>query len=433
MHLMVAGRQDDTPRDLYTLANNGLAVDHPWWTAVLLRGSPFSPVCPVLAVQFCGDAYKSRFGEWEKAAADYPAVAVAFAHRAMAAARWEESERWFKLVSATGDIEAIQQLAKVYALQGKWDLWVGAMEDSLKAPDFGLSHAMANTSIARYYMHGKQWEKAMPYAAKAAHSYSEWGLRVLAECQEATHDWTAAEAIYKAMGERYPTVVADWYAFCRRTGQGDLASARRAFTKEVKPNRALNSPMGVAYYLLEKDLAKAKLVLQHRAGDGNPVYDLHLALLADQAHDNKNRDKILDRVKQKAANYQWAGSRQSYASLAALAGLIAGDLAKGGKGEIDLAAAERLSPPEPFEDDDVRPIPESKPAVAFAYLLGRYLDQHGKPELAQRCWKRCLAETDFVSDFNRTLAAAELLSRGIQVESEKSRPHEAEGQPKSPP
>ena len=166
MPAMVAHRQDHTPRDLYTLANNGLVVDHPWWSAVLLRVSPFSPVGPAFGIEFCGDCYKSRLGEWEKAAADYPAVALAFAGRAKAAARWEEAEKWLKLVAASGDIDAVQHLAKLYASQGKWDLWVAALEESLKAADFGLSHARARTSIARYYMYGKQWTKALPYAGR---------------------------------------------------------------------------------------------------------------------------------------------------------------------------------------------------------------------------------------------------------------------------
>jgi hypothetical protein len=325
---VVESQQDGTPRDFYALVNNSKEVDYPWWSAVLLRGSPFSPVGPALGIEHCGDDYKSRFAEWEKAAADYPAVAMAFAQRTLASARWEEAEKWLKLVTATGDSVAFRQLAKVYELQGKMDLWVATLEDSLKAPDYGLWHAMVHTSIARYYMHGRQWKKALPYAKAAAESYSAWGLQVLAECQEAMHDWTAAEAIYKAMGERYPVNVADWYSFCRRTGHGNLAAARRAFV-EVVGNRILNSQNAVAYYVLEKDLAKANLLLQFYAHDGDPVYDMHAAILADQLHQNPTRDKILDRVKKHASQHRRAGSRQSDASLAALAGLIADDLAKG--------------------------------------------------------------------------------------------------------
>ena len=144
----------------------------------------------------------------------------------------------------------------------------------------------------------------MPHAKEAAESYSAWGLLVLAECHEAMHDWTDAEAIYKAVGERYSGAVADWYDFCRRTGHGDLAAARRKFAEVADPTGILVSREAVVYYLLEKDPDKVHTVFEHLARDGNPVCDLHLALLADQAHDKSTRDKILDRVKQKAAQYR---------------------------------------------------------------------------------------------------------------------------------
>ena len=70
-----------------------------------------------------------------------------------------------------------------------------------------------------------------------------------------------------------------------------------------------------------------------------------------------------------------------------------------------------------------------KPTVAFAYLLGRYLDLHGKPELAVALLETCLAETEFVADFHRTLAAAELLSRKIRSKP-RSRPQEGREKPK---
>ena len=183
---------------------------------------------------------------------------------------------------------------------------------------------------------------------------------------------------------------------------------------------------------LEKDTAKAGLVLQALGRDGNPAYDLHMAVLSDRAHDNATRDQILARVRQKAAQYHAKQTRQSYANCADLAGLIVDDLAKGGKGEIDVAAAERLNPPQPFEDND-KSREASKSTAAFSYLLGCYLDLHGKPQLAVRCWRRCLEETEFIAEFHRTLAAAELLPRGIGLEAENPRGEKDAEKPKPAP
>ena len=97
-------------------------------------------------------------------------------------------------------------------------------------------------------------------------------------------------------GERYSNGAVYWYGFCRRTGHGDLAAARRKFAEVVGPSRILVCREAVVYYLLEKDTGKMQTVLESLAGDGYPVCDLHLAVLADQAHDKSTRDKILDRV-----------------------------------------------------------------------------------------------------------------------------------------
>jgi tetratricopeptide (TPR) repeat protein len=433
MVMTIASRLDATPRDYNQQADVIVNLGYSWWCDSLLRNSPFSPVAAAIAVEFCGDDYKPRFAEWEEAAADYPVLALAFARRAVAAARWEKAEKWFKLVASTGDMDGLRELAKVYALQGKMDRWVATLEDSLKGPDYGLDHALAQSNIARYYMHLKRWEKALPYAKGAAESYAGWALQILAECHEAMGHWTEAEAIFKAESERYPDAIVEWYAFCRRTGRGDLASARRLFAEATGLVRISGTPSSLAYYLLEKDPARAKQLLRHLAADGNPVYDMHLALLADQAHDASTRDRILDRVQRKGSAYKPRQPiRRTYANLAALAGLIAGDLAKGGKGPIDQAAAERLSPPAPF-DADQGCCRGDEPAAALSYLLGRYLDQHGKPELAVCCWKHCLAQTDAMSDLHRTLAAAELLARGVRLPSEESHVEKDAETPKSQP
>jgi hypothetical protein len=112
---------------------------------------------------------------------------------------------------------------------------------------------------------------------------------------------------------------------------------------------------------------------------------------------------------------------------------MADDLAKGGKGEIDLAVAQKLYPPRPFVDEGGCCPGDSRPEVACPYLLGRYLDLHGKPELAVRCWNQCLAQVEFVADFNRTLAAVELRARGIPLDSAEPPPEKDAERPKSEP
>jgi hypothetical protein len=160
------------------------------------------------------------------------------------------------------------------------------------------------------------------------------------------------------------------------------------------------------------------MVSKTAEAEGNPVTEMHWVMLCEQDHDTATRDKFLTRVKEKAVQFHADESRRSYKNMAALAGLIADDLAQGGKGEIDLAAAASLNPQEPFEDINKKLDTNGSSRTAFWYLLGSYLDMHGKPELAIRCWKLCLTQSEFMADWHRTLSGAELIAHGVQPDAE---------------
>ena len=406
----------DTHRDYYTLATNDPARRFwAWWAVVLCRDNPYSSAGPALAVMVGGENLKSRLPEWEKRAVAEPALAAAFAIRAINAQDWKNAEKWLNITAKTGDIEALARLAAVYCKQGKMDEWIATLRLAMKSPDAGLNHAMFNSYIARYYMRNGQWEKALPFAEEAASCGSIWGVEVLADYYEGTHDLANAEAIYKSIVERYPASAMGWYCFCRRTGQGDLAASASTATN-VFGNRVAASCTALVYYL-EKDMGKAKQILQLFANEGQPMFSLHLALLADDAKDAAGRDKLLDDIKKMKVNVPQSLFRpgQDSTCIVALAKLIADDLSKGGKGEVNLDAADKLNPQQPFYGDSTYNL-RSSPGIAFHYLLGHYLDRHGKPDLAVRCWKRCAAMTENISDFYRTLAIVELLSRHIQPE-----------------
>ncbi len=87
---------------------------------------------------------------------------------------------------------------------------------------------------------------------------------------------------------------------------------------------------------------------------------------------------------------------------------MAEDLKKGGKGEIDLSAADKLvAAAAEVERCNIR------------YFLGQYLAQHGKADQAVQYWKKCMACTS-LTQFSRTLAGAELLDRGVKPEDYKA-------------
>ena len=287
MRLTVSGPTGPTPRDCYTLANNSpghgsrLVERRCCCAAVLFRRSARpSPSNSAVTTT----SRTSRSGRRRRPS--ILAVAMAFARRAKAAGRWEEAEKWLKLVTASGDADAFQQLAKVYESQGKWDLWVATLEDSLKGPDFGLWHAMVHTSMARYYMHGKQWEKALPHAKEAAESYSAWGLQVLAECARRCTIGRKRRRSTRPSAERYPNCGGVLVRFLPphrpwRSGRGppQVRRGRRPAAESLPAGR----PWSTTCW--RRTRAKCRLSCESFARDGNPVCNLHLAVLADQAHD----------------------------------------------------------------------------------------------------------------------------------------------------
>ena len=95
---------------------------------------------------------------------------------------------------------------------------------------------------------------------------------------------------------------------------------------------------------------------------------------------------------------------QRHKPLVLLAALLADDLAKGGKGQIDLDAAQRQCSSAGAADQ-----------INYNYFLAKYLSLHGKADEAVRYWTRCmtcLGEAMNMRLFSRTLAGAELLQRG---------------------
>ena len=347
----VESHLDATSRDFVWVVRDELRPDYTRWTASWCSRAIPSRHGPGHCDRVLRRRLSLAFRQVGKDGGRLSRHAMALAGRAKKAKRWEEATKWLKPVAEMGDSGAVESLLEIYQLQGKMDLWLATLEESLKAPDYSLRHAEVHARIARYYMHDKKWDEALVHAKHAASSYSAWGLGVAAECYEAMGDLKTAESIFKAMGDRYPPGgLAEWYAFCRRTGHGDPAIPHNAIEKMSGGRTLCGGSECPIMYVLEKNMVKAQWSLNFLLRQGNPIHALHMAILSDETHDNKVRDSILAIFKRAGENYSDGVTRQNYAPLTALAGLIADDLAKGGKGNIDLDAAWRLNPEPPFVD-----------------------------------------------------------------------------------
>lgn len=399
---------DRTARDLTLLIDSTMPRSRAPLFPPLYAVSPYSPVARAGMIAHHWDQVKDQAGRWEKESVQYPSVLVALADRASSGGHWADAERLYSAaIRLSPEMGTYKSLAEAYQKQGKTDHWLATLEDFLQQPDYGLQHAQVQVDIANHYMERHEWEKALPYAMGAAGTGSQWGMLAAAKCYEALQDWNPAEEMYRVTSLRYRGSSLQWYYFCRRTGQGDAASARDAALDFMNTPGNVDDDLSRfeagEFWMLDRVPDEAIKYFERLAAEStNPYYGLHLALLADQAKKTGQRDAALDRVVSKGEEYLRIATQQPRRELVGLAKLMVADLKNGGHGEIDLMTAKRL-----------RSTADETEQMNFNYYLAKYLDLHGKPDEARQLWMHCMGYR-IMFDYIRTLAGAELQDHGVR-------------------
>lgn len=336
----------------------------------LLAISPYAPAARAGLIAHDGNRVAREAAAWAVESDAQIPVLAAFARRAMEQKRPEEAERYLKAyLRISPDAWAYELLAQSYADRGDEQRWLQTLEESLQQEESGLAHARVRVRLANHFMEQKQWAKAQPYAEAAAASYAGWAMPYAAECAEQLGDWTRAELWMRRLSERYPQSAGDWFFWCRRTGRGQEAEARRlaAARYEALPERASEADLENAaiFFLLTERPARASEAFarcwqQHRSVHGARG----LALLADAEGNTAVRDEHL----RHAASCP--------VPVARVLALFRDCLAQGKP--LDLQAVEAV-----FQ--------ELTPAGATesCYLVGRFLELRGQRQEAARYYRRC--------------------------------------------
>jgi tetratricopeptide (TPR) repeat protein len=406
------GNQDEVARDLVVFIR--------WYAGQqsdpgkdmlerLLKASPYSPLARGLLVQYHWDDVQDKVAEWDKAAAQYPGLASTFAQRYTNLGRWDDAERCLKgaIKIVPSDLALYRQLGAIYQQQGQTDRWLATLEEYLKQPDYGLEHFSVQSEIAYHFMNRRQWQKALPYAEGAAECYSGWGLRCAAACYEGLQRWDKAEEHFRACSQRYDSESLDWYLFCRRTGQGQLEKAREFARAYVEKLAGLTGKPGpyrlIMFHLLEEQPEKALSEMEKTLGKNLNADDaVWMALIADQLKDAKKRDTALNRARVLAGGGD-SDTETPPNGVIALVNLVTKDLAQGGEGKIDPAAADKIS----------RSLASGRDRFCFHFAMAHYCRLHGRPEDADRYAKRCMGWTTIDAPY-RTLAGAILVDHGVK-------------------
>jgi tetratricopeptide (TPR) repeat protein len=213
-----------------------------------------------------------------------------------------------------------------------------------------------------------------------------------AKCAEGEGDWQRAETWYSRTSQRYPQdSLSYWYLFCKRTGKGNIESARKLIEQYMadRPGRPdlVDPHYAGCFYWVDGRLDEAKKTLTEAYTTKPDIrFVLGLAVLADGAKDAPRRDALLTEVVTK-----YAGRSPKTAAITKL--LLESIFNPGGAKPLDVAALDRI----------VESLPENargNSCISAALLLKNHADPKTAKKYLELCarspntylWYQCLAQ-----------------------------------------
>ncbi|HVT28296.1 MAG TPA: hypothetical protein VHE81_09810, partial [Lacipirellulaceae bacterium] len=199
----------------------------------------------------------------------------------------------------------------------------------------------------------------------------------------------------------------EWYFWCRRTGRGDLDSARKLMQSYLQAGWIATTLDGqlklLTYHLLENN-PKAALESARKAvelagkdllGNANTEYEqLHLAFIARELKQKDIEDAALKEIRRVSEEFRTKHPHFSATNVAIC------DILEGKTPSDDvLATIDQYIEKQPKE---VR--------CNCEYFIGRAFDLAGDKDKAENYWKRCVTRGPF-DRYNATLAGKYLCDR----------------------
>ncbi len=149
-----------------------------------------APLVIAVTIRDDWDHAQDQATGWEAQMGDQPTVALALSEKYIELKQWADAERCLKrYIAISPDLAGYQRLAGVYRSQNEDDLWLKTLQQYLDtAPNYDLSHAHVQVTIANYYMDKGQFDKALPYADAAAQTGAEWAMLCDARARQGVAD-----------------------------------------------------------------------------------------------------------------------------------------------------------------------------------------------------------------------------------------------------
>jgi tetratricopeptide (TPR) repeat protein len=361
MYRRMHGHTDPTYYDLLGPVMFSKGED-PKYLHRLLLISPYSPNGRARAIALEWDRYESRIESWRN---DGHSVVLAALAKHYADAK--EDERAIELYQAAlrggADRPTYLELADLYERRKDEPKWLETLVESLNLDRGGVDWAKTNHKIAHHYMKAREWEKALPYAEKAASTKSGGGMIAAGRCHLALEHFDRSEELFAATSNRYAEDVFEWYAWCKLTGRGSVDDARELVEKQLKAEgdrvtQAKGVRNAIYYLLSNQDLEAAKLLNRILVKSNDERVRMYYFVAADRVRNAEARDQavksFLNQPGERAAVLRMIGESGPAVPL---------DLRKINATLAQMPAGSKME---------------------TAMVVGLFLSQHGQPKAAIR-------------------------------------------------
>jgi tetratricopeptide (TPR) repeat protein len=351
----------------------------PQLARVLLNISPYSSYAMATLIASDWDRIKCDVPAWREKVGDAPGLLGALGKKYAELKQYDEAEHCLKrYVELSGDEWAYQELAACYEARGDRDRAKATIGGYLNNTESGgrQQHAQVQAEIANKLMKEGRWQEAKPYAESAADTGAAFGMECASACAEGLKEWDQAELWMKRISERYPkNGWPRWYIFCKRTGHGDLASARAladAHLQEIAGQPETREITKIGFFYWSAGSQTQALEYMDKAYQVTPstLNGFARVLLADELGQNDRRDRMLDEM---TAQFQGKVPR-----MVSICKLMHDSLAAGRNQPLDLAAVDKVLDQMP-----------AKNRLNADFFVGRFLVNRHRLDAARKYLKRC--------------------------------------------
>gem|GEM_PF-5932522 len=378
------------------------------WVRWAQQVSEHAPVLCSELIRLDWENVADKADEWETRYPNCPDIQKALGHSRKLFGDVDKAINHYELYLAMiPETRGYVGLAEAWYIKDKSeDVWLSVLEEAMECDDHPMEHASAAAHGAATLMRDGRFEDALPWAERAADSYSYAGIVCLIECQTALGAFDEAEELARLRANHYQNDL--WYEWCVCNGQGDLQGAWEARLNKLLENGMENAYQGnIAYAIHHLVTGNPAAALDELVEvENSPNEDVALryrvwaavlsAVLFDELGDSDSRDSTLRQVLSILPDDELQVTQQSSRLVQLL-------LQDAGAGDLSSEEIEDLVYNDAELDYDVE--------NSAALMLGRYLWNHDQPEHAIEVWKHAARAPE---GWNRMLACSWLRTAGVE-------------------